>query len=179
MHQIIAGSLLESLYRQQCFLKWWSFDYNVKAEAFTENPWRKFCGPSSMAYNSVPKAEDNDKERVEQLCETELDMKPVIKTCKPLDKSIPSKCDRCYYSSHCSTSLRCDFMCLKSYKIRQQLPVPLPVPSLPPSRRSPHLSLDCPGLLCLRPCCRPSCICVTQLTLVPAYRFSNRQVTSH
>jgi len=42
-----------------------------------------------------------------------------------------------------------------------------------------HLSLDSPGLLCLRPCCRPSCICVTQLTLFPAYRFSNRQVTSH
>ena len=56
------------------------------------------------------------------------------------------------------------------YGILGHIPL-FPFPSLPPTRRSPHLSLDCPGLLCLRPCCRPSCICVTQLPLVRAYRF--------
>jgi len=45
---------------------------------------------------------------------------------------------------------------------------PLPVPSLPPSRRSPHLSLDWPGLLCLCPCCCSICTCLCQVILARA-----------
>ena len=70
-------------------------------------------------------------------------------------------------TSHFKNSLYC-YVC----HIRHIRPhSPFPIPSLPPSRQSPHLSLDCPSVLCLCPCCWPSCTCVTQLTLVPAHRF--------
>ena len=54
---------------------------------------------------------------------------------------------------------------------------PFPIPLLPPSRRSPHLSLDCPSLPCLS-CCWPICTCVTQLTLARGSRasFLNRPI---
>ena len=45
---------------------------------------------------------------------------------------------------------------------------PLPVPSFQPSRRSPHLSLDWPGLLCLCPCCCSICTCLGQVILARA-----------
>ena len=44
-----------------------------------------------VVYGLQDSPEDSDKELVEKLCETELNQKPDIKTCKRLGKIMPGK----------------------------------------------------------------------------------------